>query len=119
MKFRHLLAVLAIAAAAATACHKDTPGEDTGGIKCTANSPWTIIGTIDGSDWKKDFEMKTDGTWHVVRNFTIKATDNFKFRYNKVWDLNLGSASNAAAKVGEKLYLSPGGNNIKANALSG
>ena len=116
MKFRHILTILAIAAVAATACHKDTSSDDTGGLKLTTASQWTIIGTIDGSDWNKDFAMKTDGTWHVAYNITLTATDKFKFRFNKVWDLNLGSASSAAAKVNEKLYLAPEGNNISVTA---
>ena len=76
MKFRHMLAVLAIAAAT-VACHKDTPSDNSSGIKCTANSQWTIIGTIGGSNWNNDIAMKTDGTWHVANKVTRPATDKF------------------------------------------
>ena len=43
----------------------------------------------------------------------VKASDEFKFRKNKNWDLNFGAAS---VKVGEKVSLAVGGDNIKLPA---
>lgn len=56
----------------------------------TQESPWSIIGTIGGDSWTRDIEMKTDGTWHVARGVAVTASDEFKFRKNKDWTVNLG-----------------------------
>ena len=56
-------------------------------------SPWSIIGTMNGDEWTRDLEMKTDGKWHVVCGVTLTDSDEFKFRKNKDWGENLGLAS--------------------------
>ena len=114
MKFRHMLAILAIAAAA-VACHKDPTGNGSGS-KFTQDSQWSIIGTIGGADWNRDIAMKTDGTWHVAYNVTVTASDQFKFRFNKDWNTNFGLASGTTATPGAKTALSQDGGNIKTAA---
>ena len=114
MKFKHLLAIVAIAAVA-SACHKD-PGTDTPDNPAstfTKSSPWSVIGTIGGSSWNKDFEMKSNGAWHAAFDITVASGEEFKFRKNKNWDTNFGASS---VKVGEKISLVPGGGNIKVPA---
>ena len=56
-------------------------------------SPWSLIGTIGGDSWTRDIEMKTDGKWHVVLGVTVAASDEFKFRKDGSWGVNLGSNS--------------------------
>ena len=114
MKFRHMLAILAITAAA-VACHKDPTGNGSGS-KFTQDSQWSIIGTIGGADWNRDIAMKTDGTWHVAYNVTVTASDQFKFRFNKDWNTNFGLASGTTATPGAKTALSQDGGNIKTAA---
>ena len=108
------LAALLIAAISVS-CGKDpTPADNT--LKpsdFTANSEWTIIGTIGGASWDKDIAMKTNGTWHAAFSIDIKATDEFKFRKDKSWDVNFGAGS---VKAGEKVSLAQGGDNIKIAA---
>lgn len=113
-RIRIFLALAAIVAA--FSCTK--PGPDTSSQEIPASafnktSEWTVIGTIGGSSWDKDIAMKTNGTWHVAFGVDIKASDEFKFRKNKSWDMNYGASS---AKVGEKVSLSTGGGNIKLPA---
>lgn len=115
MKLRHILTILVIAAAA-VACHKDPSGDNDGRSKYTASSQWSIIGSIGGDDWTKDIALKTDGTWHVVYNLTISGSDEFKFRFDKNWDINLGLASGASLNPGTKGILAPGGGNLKIAA---
>ena len=99
----------AILALAAVSCQDDPLGSD----EFTKNSPWSIIGTIGGSSWDNDIEMKSNGDWHAAFGVTVKSGDEFKFRKDKSWDVNLGASS---VKVGEKISLSMGGDNIKVPA---
>ena len=78
-------------------------------------SPWSIIGTMNGDNWTRDIEMKTDGKWHVVRGVSFTASDEFKFRKNKDWGENFGSSSNPGPTLpaNVKVFLTPGGGNFK------
>lgn len=113
MKHFNLLLVLA-ASVAVFSCTKPDQGSPEGTIPASAftkASEWSVVGL--GGDWSKDLAMKTDGSWHAAFNVTIAASDQFKFRKNKGWDVNFGASS---AKVGEKVSLSQGGDNIKLPA---
>ena len=59
----------------------------------TQTSSWSVIGTIGGDVWTRDIEMKTDGTWHVAYGVAVSSSDEFKFRRDKDWDVNLGYAA--------------------------
>ena len=92
-----------------------------GGEEITAFSepgPWSIIGTMNGDNWTRDIQMKTDGKWHVARGISFTATDEFKFRKNKGWEVNLGSmsATGHTLSAGVKSFLAPGGGNYKIEA---
>ena len=78
-------------------------------------SPWSIIGTMNGDNWTRDIEMKTDGKWHVVRGVSFTASDEFKFRKNKNWDENFGASSDPGPTLPAyvKVFLTPGGGNYK------
>ena len=109
-----LSAVLALSVAS---CQKEDNDDDNGEVVSpsafTQSSAWTIIGTLQGTSWNQDFEMKSDGTWHAAFNVTVASGEEFKFRKNKGWDTNFGASG---VKVGEKISLVPGGDNIKIAA---
>ena len=123
MKHFHLYLVL-VAALAFVACNKTepeiTPGEDQDPQKedvipasaFNKASEWSVVGTVAGG-WDKDIAMKTNGTWHAAFNVAVQSSDEFKFRKNKNWDVNFGASS---VKVGAKISLATGGDNIKLPA---
>ena len=59
---------------------------------CTETSNWTVIGSLSeyGISWDGDIEMLTDGNIHVAQGVKIAAADEFKFRQDKAWTVNLG-----------------------------
>lgn len=59
----------------------------------TKESPWGVTGAIEahGISWDKDIAMVTDGTWHVAKSVTLSASDQFKFRRDGAWDVNVGA----------------------------
>lgn len=59
------------------------------------HSAWSLIGTIGGDSWTRDIEMKTDGKWHVVLGVTVTESDEFKFRKDGSWGVNLGANDNS------------------------
>ncbi len=58
-----------------------------------ANTYYSLIGTIAGSNWDKDFDMlySGDGIWTIVQNFTkgaewkIRKNHDWAVSYNNVW----------------------------------
>ena len=58
----------------------------------TEASTWTVIGHLDalGIDWNGDVAMISDGTWHVALGVSLKEADEFKFRKDLDWAVNLG-----------------------------
>lgn len=113
MKARFALAILA-AAAVLSACQKD--GGSSGTLSksdFTTASEWSIIGTIGGANWDSDIAMKTNGTWHAAFGISITSSNEFKFRQNKSWDVNLGGTSSTTSKADTKISLSQGGENLK------
>ena len=58
----------------------------------TEASNWTVIGALEayGISWDGDLNMWTDGTNHVAAHVTLKAGDEFKFRQDLAWTVNLG-----------------------------
>ena len=55
-------------------------------------SNWTVIGSLSeyGISWDGDIEMVTDGTTHIAQAVKIAAADEFKFRQDKDWAVNMG-----------------------------
>ena len=77
----------------------------------TATSTWSLIGTLSGSNWDRDFEFKSAGDWHAAFDVTVTATDEFKFRQNRSWDFNFGagaSGSKTTVTAGVKISLTTG-----------
>jgi hypothetical protein len=67
---------------------------------------WSIIGSFSPSNWSNDVDMTYDaGSNSWKGSITTVAGDQFKFRANHSWGLNLGES-------GGKGSLAPGGDNI-------
>lgn len=106
-----LTAVLGLSLLSCEKDKKDNEGDNSiSPSEFTQSSPWSLIGTLSGSSWDKDFEMKSNGTWHAIFSVQIADGNEFKFRKNKGWDTNFGASN---VKVGEKISLAQGGDNIK------
>ena len=74
-------------------------------------SNWSVIGSLAeyGMSWDGDLPMLTDGTTHVAQGIKIKASDEFKFRQDKSWDVNLGGPFGG---IGNEFAVEQGGANI-------
>ena len=91
--------------------HYDNPYKD-----WTASDVWSVIGSISstGNGWNQDEPMISNGTWWVCRNLELAAKDEFKFRKDHDWGVNVGlneDKSTAVISLGT-LYtgLNDGGN---------
>ena len=52
---------------------------------------WSLIGTLDGSSWDKDFDLtNTSGDTWVIRNVAIGAAELFKIRADHDWTKSVG-----------------------------
>ena len=58
----------------------------------TQASNWSVIGalSLNGINWDGDIAMVTDGNVHAAFSVAIAAADEFKFRQDKDWAVNLG-----------------------------
>ena len=85
------------------------------------SSSWTIIGTLGSTAWDYDFPMDTEGYWEVAREVSIAKGEQFKFRQNRGWDVNLGygeysETGATAVAVDSKLSLAAGAGNMTVTA---
>ena len=85
------------------------------------SSSWTIIGTLGGTNWDYDFPMDTEGYWEVAREVSIAAGEQFKFRQNRKWDVNLGSgewseSGATTVTLDSKITLADGAGNMSVAA---
>ena len=78
-------------------------------------SAWSVIGSLSeyGISWDGDLPMITDGTTHVAQGVKIAAADEFKFRKDKDWGVNLGGAFGG---VGSDFGVEQDGSNIVVGA---
>ncbi len=55
-------------------------------------SNWSVIGSLSqyGISWDGDLAMVSDGNWHVALGVNLAAGDEFKFRQDKAWTVNMG-----------------------------
>ena len=81
----------------------------------TEASNWSVIGSIAAYEnaWNKDLPMVTDGTNHVAFAVVITDGDEFKFRQDAGWAVNMGGDF---TEVGSEFAVSQDGPNIKAPA---
>ena len=75
-------------------------------------SNWTVIGSLSeyGISWDNDLAMVTDGTTSIAQGVKLAAGDEFKFRQDKSWDVNLGGDFGG---LGNDFGVSQDGPNIK------
>ena len=125
MKTRFYILLLVLAGFAC-ACHHDDPIDDPGGKtpsgtsefakEFTQISPWSLVGSnLSGSEWNRDFELKSNGDWHAIFDVALTSLTEFKFRKDKDWEVNFGAASSSVT-AGEKVKLVYGGSNMKLPA---
>jgi len=85
------------------------------------SSSWTLIGTLGGTNWDYDFPMDTEGYWEVAREVSIASGEQFKFRQNRKWDVNLGGGEwsetgATTVSLDTKIALSDGAGNLSVAA---
>ena len=72
--------------------------------KSNLNGSWSVIGTINYSNWDKDIDMtEGDGGWYSASG--IEAIDDnaeFKFRKDKDWKLAFGVPTKSTAPIGKE-----------------
>ncbi len=81
----------------------------------TEASNWSVIGALSnyGISWDGDIAMITDGTSHVALGVNIAADDEFKFRQDKDWAVNMGGEF---AGVDTEFAVTQDGPNVKVGA---
>lgn len=85
------------------------------------SSSWTLIGTLGGTNWDYDFPMETEGYWEVAHEVSIAAGEQFKFRQNRKWDVNLGGGEwsetgATTVSLDTKISLADGAGNLSVSA---
>jgi hypothetical protein len=77
----------------------------------TEDSDWSVIGALSAYEinWDGDLNMWTDGSNHVAAHITLKAGDEFKFRKDQSWDVNLGGTF---SELDSEFAVEQGGANI-------
>ncbi|MBO4475408.1 MAG: alpha-amylase [Bacteroidales bacterium] len=120
---KRILILLAVALAACNCEEKPVPDKP-GDIDKTTVSPWSVIGTIGGSSWDTDITMYVNAEcWAVAPAVSIGPGEQFKFRKNAGWDVNMGYGTFVDGKAntvsaGQKLSLTQGAGNITIAAGS-
>ena len=81
----------------------------------TEASEWSVIGSIAYYDnsWNKDLPMVSNGTSHAAFNVVIGAADEFKFRKDAAWTVNMGGDFGG---IGSEISVTQDGANIKVGA---
>ena len=103
----------------------------------TQATNWTVIGALSklGINWDGDVDMLSDGTTSAAFGVEIAADDEFKFRQDKAWTVNMGgefggmdtefavTQDGANIKVGADgvydLFVNPGAGTAKVTAAAG
>ena len=65
------------------------------------------------TNWENDIVMQKDGDCYSVSGVYLTAEDEFKFRANGLWDLNLGGGSLDAVLPNSTVSLWLDGANLK------
>ena len=81
----------------------------------TESSNWSVIGALSlaGINWDGDIAMVSNGSWHAAFGVNLAAADEFKFRQDASWSVNLGGDFTA---LGDEFAVSQDGPNIKVGA---
>ena len=75
-------------------------------------STWSVIGKLSNYDidWNGDLPMITDGKTHVAQGIKLSASDEFKFRKDQDWAVNMGGE---LGSLGSEFTVTQDGPNIK------
>lgn len=78
----------------------------------TESSDWSVIGKLKNYniDWNDDIAMISDGTSHLALGVSLDKADEFKFRKDKDWTVNLGGEFGG---LGNEFPVTQDGSNIK------
>ena len=78
----------------------------------TLSSNWSVIGSLKNYDisWNDDIAMISDGTSHLALGVSLDKADEFKFRQDKDWAVNLGGEFGG---LGNEFSVTQDGANIK------
>lgn len=79
------------------------------------NSAWSVVGTLLGTNWDKDFVCAESDGIFVLKNVRLQTTEQFKFRKDNKWDDNRGAAGGVepfVVTVGEAFEAVAGGKNL-------
>ena len=78
----------------------------------TEASTWSVIGKLSNYDidWNGDLPMITDGKTHVAQGIKLSASDEFKFRKDQDWAVNMGGE---LGSLGSEFTVTQDGPNIK------
>ena len=81
----------------------------------TQESNWSVIGALSkyGIEWNGDIAMVSDGTTHAAFGVSLAAADEFKFRQDKDWAVNLGGDFGG---LDNDFAVAQDGDNIKVGA---
>ena len=78
-------------------------------------STWSVIGSLSeyGISWDGDLPMVTDGVTHIAQGIKLNSSDEFKFRKDKDWGVNLGGDYGS---LGADFSVTQDGPNIKVGS---
>lgn len=78
------------------------------------NGKWSVIGTINGSNWDKDFAMTGQDGVYTLEGLEAKAGEEFKFRKDAAWDVAYGIPEKGTPELGKEfaVTVAPGSPNI-------
>ena len=81
----------------------------------TEASNWSVIGALSKYDisWNGDLAMISDGSWHVALSVNLGADDEFKFRRDQDWGVNMGGEFGG---LDNEFAVTQDGANIKVGA---
>ena len=80
---------------------------------------WGVVGTINSWGADGDVHMSTVGDFWVAKSVSLSADDQFKFRKDEDWGVNIGAAGDAdpfVVEVGAKNEGAAGGKNLSVPA---
>ena len=98
---------------------KDEPVGEGGNEPEPVWEGWGVVGTINGWGSESDVHMSTVGAFWVAKGVSLAADDQFKFRKDEDWGVNIGAESDNepfVVEVGTKYVGTAGGKNLSVPA---
>lgn len=76
----------------------------TGDLPVYEDPVWSLIGTINGTNWDYDFDMTMDESGVYYAEFEYHEGEEFKFRRDHDWSVNFGVAYGTEALQADNAY---------------